>query len=200
MITRITIWPGGPVYRPYEELTEAFARINPRLAGLHQEARPVLLALPPGTPFEMPEAILIPTTVPSLNGRRHRLWCQVSLRHLQMWSLAMSICPGIKPVSTWRPSRWITTIPSYWRLVRRSRLEAFHVDWGIDAGAGPQRLVLSMVPPKAYRKDHTSRTRAQLCRLTNSTCEPIPETVAHYLGTETPRIVAEVAVPGVPWA
>ena len=33
--------------------------------------------------------------------------------------------------------------------------EAFHIDWGIDAGAGPQRLVLYMVPPKEYRKDRT---------------------------------------------
>ena len=46
--------------RPYEELTEAFARINPRLAGLHQEARPVSLALPPGTPLEIPEADINP--------------------------------------------------------------------------------------------------------------------------------------------
>jgi len=56
-------------------------------------------------------------------------------------------------------------------------------------------LVLYMVPPKEYRKDGTSHTRAYLCRLTNGTCEPVPGTVAHYLGTETPRIVAEVAVP-----
>jgi len=73
--------------------------------------------------------------------------------------------------------------------------EAFHLDWGIDAGAGPQRFVLYMVPPKAYLKDGTSHTRAHLCRLTNGTCEPVPGTVAHYLGTETPRIVAEVAIP-----
>ena len=32
-------------------------------------------------------------------------------------------------------------------------------------------------------------------RLTNGTCEPVPGAVAHYLGTETPRIVAEIAVP-----
>jgi PAS domain-containing protein len=73
--------------------------------------------------------------------------------------------------------------------------EAFHLDWGIDAGAGPQRLALYMVPPKAYLQDGTSHTRASLCRLTNGTCEPVPGAVAHYLGTETPRIVAEVAVP-----
>ena len=51
--------------------------------------------------------------------------------------------------------------------------EAFHLIWGIDAGAGPQRFVLYMVPPKAYLQDGTSHTRAHLCRLTHGTCEPI---------------------------
>ena len=46
--------------RPYEELTEAFARINPRLASMHQEARHVSVALSPGTPLEMPEADINP--------------------------------------------------------------------------------------------------------------------------------------------
>jgi hypothetical protein len=46
--------------RPYEALTEAFARINPRLAGIHQEARHGALARPPGTPLEIPEADINP--------------------------------------------------------------------------------------------------------------------------------------------
>src|SRR5262249_1556979 len=71
----------------------------------------------------------------------------------------------------------------------------FHLYWGSDAGAGPQRFALYMVPPKEYRKDGTSHTQAHLCRLTNGACEPVPGAVAHYLGTETPRIVAEVAIP-----
>jgi hypothetical protein len=73
--------------------------------------------------------------------------------------------------------------------------EAFHLDWGIDAGAGPQRFALYMVPPKVYLQDGTSHTRAHLCRLSNGTCESVPGAVAYYLGTETPRIVAEVAIP-----
>ena len=73
--------------------------------------------------------------------------------------------------------------------------EVFHLDWGIDAGAGPQRFVLYIVPPKAFPKDGTVHTRAHLCRITQGTCEPVPGTTAHYLGSDTPRIVAEVALP-----
>jgi hypothetical protein len=182
--------------RPYEELTDAFAQINPRLAGLHQEARPISLALPPGTPFEIPEADINPHD-----------------RSLIEWPKARALVPGLTAPSadvvfgdiylTWNQAGvYLAAImmdyydPELLAFGETFPLgEAFHVDWGIDAGAGPQRLVLYMVPPKEYRKDGTSHTRAYLCRLTNDTCEPAPEAVAHYLGTETPRIVAEVALP-----
>jgi hypothetical protein len=182
--------------RPYEELTEAFARINPRLAELHQEARSVSLALPPGTPFEMPEAAINPHD-----------------RSLIEWPKARALVPGLTAPSpdvifgdvylSWNQAGvYLAAImmdyydPELLAFGETFPLgEAFHVDWGIDAGAGPQRLVLYMVPPKEYRQDGTSRTRAQLCRLTHGICESIPGTVAYYLGTETPRIVAEVAVP-----
>ncbi len=182
--------------RPYEALTEAFARINPRLAGMHQEARHVSLALPPGTPLEMPEADIDPHD-----------------RSLSDWPKARALVPGLTAPSpdvvfgdvylTWnRAGVYLATItmdyydPELLAFGDTFPLgEAFHLDWGIDAGAGPQRFVLSMVPPKAYLKDGTSHTRAHLCRLTNGTCEPVPGAVAYYLGTETPRIVAEVAVP-----
>jgi hypothetical protein len=183
--------------RPYEELTEAFARINPRLAGLHQEAKPISLALPPGTPFEIPEADINPHD-----------------RSLIEWPKARALVSGLTAPSadvvfgdiylTWNQAGvYLAAImmdyydPELLAFGNETFPlgEAFHVDWGIDAGAGPQRLVLYMVPPKEYRKDGTSHTRAHLCRLTNGTCEPVPGTVAHYLGTETPRIVAEVALP-----
>jgi hypothetical protein len=182
--------------RPYEELTEAFARINPLLAGLHQESKPVSLALPPGTTLEIPEADINPQD-----------------RSLLEWPKARALVPGLTAASpdvvfgdvylSWNQAGvYLATIamdyydPELLAFGETFPLgEAFHIDWGIDAGAGPQRLVLYMVPPKEYRKDRTSRTRAHLCRLTNGTCEPVPGTVAHYLGTETPRIIAEVAVP-----
>jgi len=182
--------------RPYEALTEAFTRINPRLAGMHQEARHVVVALPPGTPLEMPEADIDPHD-----------------RSLSDWPKARAFVPGLTAPSpdvvfgdvylTWnRAGVYLATItmdyydPELLTFGNTFPLgEAFHLDWGIDAGAGPQRFVLYMVPPKAYLKDGTSHTRAHLCRLTNDTCEPVPGAVAHYLGTETPRIVAEVAIP-----
>jgi hypothetical protein len=77
--------------------------------------------------------------------------------------------------------------------------EAFHLDWGIDAGAGPQRFALYIVPPKAYRQDGTSPTLAYLCRLTHGTCEPVPGAVAQYLGSETPALSRRSHYHGGPW-
>ena len=72
--------------------------------------------------------------------------------------------------------------------------EAFRLDWGIDAGAGPQHFALYIIPPKEFPKDGTSHTRAYLCRIADGTCEPVPAAVASYFGYD-PRILAEVALP-----
>jgi hypothetical protein len=163
---------------------------------MHQEARHVAVALPPGTLLEMPEADINPDD-----------------RSLSDWPKARAFVPGLTAPSpdvvfgdvylTWNHAGvYLATItmdyydPELLAFGDTFPLgEAFHLDWGIDAGAGPQRFVLYMVPPKAYLKDGSAHTRAHLCRLTHGTCEPVPGTVAHYLGTETPRIVAEVAIP-----
>ena len=33
--------------------------------------------------------------------------------------------------------------------------EAFRLEWGVDAGAGPQRFALYVIPPKVFPKDGT---------------------------------------------
>ena len=74
--------------------------------------------------------------------------------------------------------------------------EAFHLDWGVDAGAGPQRFALYIIPPKVYPpSSEPALTRAHLCRIGKDACEDVPVAVANYLGADTPRIVAEVALP-----
>ena len=73
--------------------------------------------------------------------------------------------------------------------------EAFRLEWGVDAGGGPQRFALYIVPPKEYPKEGPPLTRAHLCRITHGTCEPVPGAVASYFGNDSPRILAEVALP-----
>ena len=108
----------------------------------------------------------------------------------------MSILPGIRLVSTWRPSRWITTILSCWRLVRRSRLGKPFILIGVSMPErGAAALCAVYRAPKEYPKDGPRITRAHLCRITHGTCEPVPGAVAQLSWHETPRIVAEVALP-----
>ena len=65
--------------------------------------------------------------------------------------------------------------------------EAFHLDWGIDAGAGPQRFALSYGATESHIcKTAPPHTRAHLCRLTNGTCEPVPGAVALLSGHGDP--------------
>jgi hypothetical protein len=80
--------------------------------------------------------------------------------------------------------------------------EAFHLDWGIDAGAGPQRFSLYIIPPKVYARSGPALTRAHFCRVSGDACEEVPAAITSYFGADSPRIVAEVALPwsalGVP--
>ncbi len=80
--------------------------------------------------------------------------------------------------------------------------EAFRLEWGVDAGAGPQRFALHVIPPKVFPKDGTPAMRLQLCRTDSAACASVPAAVATYFGGDIPRIVAEVFLPwsalGVP--
>jgi hypothetical protein len=84
--------------------------------------------------------------------------------------------------------------------------EAFHVDWGVDTGSGPQRFTLYIVPPKHASDLVTIQMRAVLCRTDHRLCEPVPSAIATYFGSEQPRITVEVTLPwqelgigGPPW-
>ena len=169
-------------------MTEAFSRINPRLADLHQEAGQASLLTPPGTPLEIPEADINPRD-----------------RSLGEWPKERAFVPGLTASSpdvafgdvylTWnRNGVYLATIamdyydPELLAFDDTFPLgEAFRLDWGVDAGAGPQRFALYIVPPKEFPKDGTSHTRAYLCRIADGTCEPVPAAVASYFGHDSPH-------------
>ena len=75
------------------------------------------------------------------------------------------------------------------------RGEAFRVDWGVDAGAGPRRLSLSIIPPKVFPKKSAPQMRAELCYDEHGRCDPVPGAVAVYFGSDQPRITVEATVP-----
>lgn len=129
--------------RPYEALTEAFSRINPRLAAIHQEAGQLSLAAPASTSLEIPEADIDPGD-----------------RSLREWPKERAFVPGLTAPSpevvfgdvylAWNHAGlYLATIsmdyydPELLAFGDTFPLgEAFHLDWGVDAGAGPQRFAL----------------------------------------------------------
>jgi hypothetical protein len=72
--------------------------------------------------------------------------------------------------------------------------EAFRLEWGVDAGAGPQRFALYFIPPKEAPTQDAPAMRAQLCRTDAVACESVPTAIVSSFGSD-PRIIAEVWLP-----
>lgn len=182
--------------RPYEELTEGFRRLNPRLVEIHQEAKSGVSALPPGMALEIPEAAINPHD-----------------RSLHEWPKERALVPGLTApfpevafgdvYLAWNHAGlYLATIgmdycdPKLLAFDDTFPLEeAFRLEWGVDAGGGPQRFALYIVPPTEFSSEARTLTRAHLCRITQNTCEPVPMAAASYFGYDSPRIIAEVALP-----
>jgi hypothetical protein len=73
--------------------------------------------------------------------------------------------------------------------------EAFRVDWGVDAGAGPRRFALYIIPPRVFPESGTPAMRAWLCRMDETACQSVPEAVTTYFGSDQPRITVEASLP-----
>jgi hypothetical protein len=77
--------------------------------------------------------------------------------------------------------------------------EAYRLEFGVDAGAGPRRATLFFIPPRTKVKDHPPMT-ALLCagaaaQAIQSGCTPVPGAEAVYFGADQPRITAEMLIP-----
>ncbi len=73
--------------------------------------------------------------------------------------------------------------------------EAFRVDWGVDAGGGPRRFALYIIPPRVFPASGAPMMRAWLCRTDQRPCQPVPGAVTTYFGSDQPRITVEVSLP-----
>jgi hypothetical protein len=73
--------------------------------------------------------------------------------------------------------------------------EAFRIDLGIDAGAGPRRFALHIVPPRVFPKKGAPAFTAKLCRLDGDSCREVAGGAASYFGSDQPRITAELSLP-----
>jgi hypothetical protein len=181
--------------RPYEELVQAFSRVNPRIARMHQQA---LLGSPPAPKAE-PE---IPQA--NIDARDHSLSDWPKERAL----VSGLVAPPPEILFGDFYLAWNATglhlaligMDYYDPLILAygdefPLEEAFRVDWGVDAGAAPQRFALYVIPPRVFPENGTPMMRVWLCRTDQEPCQPVPEAVTTYFGSDQPRITVEVSLP-----
>jgi hypothetical protein len=73
--------------------------------------------------------------------------------------------------------------------------EAFQVDWGIDAGGGPHRFKLYMIPPRVVPERGAPMMKPLLCSADQVSCHSVPGATTTYFGSDQPRITVEVSLP-----
>ena len=77
--------------------------------------------------------------------------------------------------------------------------DAYRLELGIDAGAGPRRFTLFFIPPRTKLHDYPEM-RAVLCTGSAAEaiaggCKPVKGADAVYFGADQPRITAEMLIP-----
>jgi hypothetical protein len=181
--------------RPYKRLVVALSRMNARLADIHQQARPAPRNSPQA-PLQIPkaaidardrslaewpkeQALIAPVVAPAPEIAFGDLYVAWDANGLHLGVIAMDYYdPDLLAYDGEFPLE-----------------EAFRIDWGVDAGAGPQRFALYIIPPKLSTDKINTTMRGRLCRTDHGGCEPVPSAVATYFGSEQPRITAEVSLP-----
>jgi hypothetical protein len=180
--------------RPYEEVTEAFQRLNPSLAKLHAEGGPTRAAA---------GAVMLPYAEPDPTDSS-----------LADWPLAVAVLPLQAAPSevvfgdvyaTWS-SRGLSLatiamdyhdpeLLAYEGAFPRS--EAFRIDLGLDAGTGAQRLTLLVVPDRVIAGKASAGFHIEVCRMQKTGCEVMPGVAARYFGValDQPRVILEVMLP-----
>ena len=73
--------------------------------------------------------------------------------------------------------------------------EAFRIDLGVDAGAGPRRFALFVIPPRVFSKKDGNTMQIQVCQMTAEGCAAVPSATSAYFGSDQPRITAQATLP-----
>jgi hypothetical protein len=181
--------------RPYEQLVEALRHVHLGVADIHQESRPADRH-PPNTPLHLPHAAI-----------------DVRDRSLAEWPKEQAL---ITPLIASEPEIVFGDLYVAWDASglhlaviamdyydpdllayegEFPREDAFRIDWGVDAGAGPQHFRLYIVPPKLSTDQINTTMGSVLCRVDHGQCLQVAGAVTTYFGSEQPRITAEVSIP-----
>jgi len=75
------------------------------------------------------------------------------------------------------------------------RSESFRLDLGVDAGDGPKRFRVHVIPPREGIAGGSQRMRAEICRVEDAGCVPAAGAKVRYFGSDQPRITVEATIP-----
>jgi hypothetical protein len=181
--------------RPYEGLVEAFSHVNPRLVEIRRQTRPALPSAPAAKP-EIPEA--------RIDARDHSLaeWPKARALVTGLVAPAPEIAFGDLYLAWDVTGLHLAMIGmDYYDPVLLAYEgdfplgEAFRLDWGVDAGAGPRHFALYIIPPRVFPESGTPMMRVWLCRMDKTSCHPVAGAVTTYFGSDQPRITVEASLP-----
>ncbi|MBV8653762.1 MAG: hypothetical protein JO255_20035 [Alphaproteobacteria bacterium] len=182
--------------QPYQHLIAALSQANRALPGLHAAAQ----AEPVAASHEF--------TIP-------RARINLAERSLRAWPKPASLLPPLTPAAgevafgeaylAWSDAgiSLATIGQDYYDLDLLAYDgefplgEAYRLQIGLDAGAGPRRFTLYFIPPRTKVKDHPPMT-ALLCAgeaALPSDCTPVAGGNSVYFGADQPRITAEAFLP-----
>jgi len=180
--------------RPYERLVEALNSVNRDMTRLHREGKP--LARPSLATFAAPEATIDPAH-----------------RSLVDWPKPAALLPPFKAAPGDVPfgeaylawSRDGIALAHVGQDYYDPDLlaydgtfppgEAYHLELDVDAGAGPRRFTLALVPPPRGSSDRAMRVALCAGGAADGGCAPVAGAQALYFGADQPRVVAAALLP-----
>jgi hypothetical protein len=180
--------------RPYEPLVEALRHEHLRVVDMHQEARPAR--------HHATTSLHVPKAAIDAGDRSLAEWPKEQALITPLVASEPEIVFGDLYVAWDTKGLHLAVIAmDYYDpdlLAYEGefpREEAFRIDWGVDAGAGPQHFTLSIVPPKLSTDLINTAMRGVLCRVEHDACLQVPNATTTYFGSEQPRLTAEVSIP-----
>lgn len=183
--------------QPYRRLTEALTAANREAASIHAEAA---VPAPAEGRFVVPHAV-----------------ASIEAKSLTGWPKPASLLPPLHPSPgavdfgeiylSWddKGLALATIGQDYFDLDlladkgKFPLADAYRVELGVDAGAGPRRFTLFFIPSPGDRPDHEWMTTLVCAGAAGDAiragCTPAPGIRAVYFGADQPRITAEMRIP-----
>jgi hypothetical protein len=182
--------------QPYERLTAALAAANRRALQIHAAAVP----LPPNRMFTLPHAAI------SVNDHSLSDWPKPSSLLPRLIASPGAVEFGEAYLSWSERGLALATIgQDYFDIDLLAYdgafplVDAYRVELGVDAGAGPRRFTLFFIPPRTKVHDHPPMS-VKLCAgeaqiAIAEGCTDVSGAEAVYFGADQPRITAETMIP-----